>query len=145
MAYELKQNKGSAWPVDDRLGDVILAGHINVEEFEADPDRDRKPKVLVVSEKVAEGQKKRLALYVQVGTMFAEDEDSEKQYAYSGPFGNKKCFGYRNKTQGGQEYMGVSVVDQNPEYSNGNKQNNGSSLATVETKTVEDLDDAIPF
>lgn len=150
MAYETKQNKGSAWPLDDRVGDVILAGKINVDTFQADPKRDHMPKVLVVNERVNQGQKNRLALYVQVGTLFAEPEDSDKSYAYSGPFGNNTCFGYRNTTSGGQSYLGLSVVEPNPDYANGSmtatvKENNGSMPATETTKTPEDLSDDIPF
>jgi len=109
VAYEMKPNKGSAFPVDHRLGEVILSGKLNVHEFSTDPNDDYMPKIVVVAEPVAENQKKRLALYVQCGVMFEED-DEEKNYAYSGPFGDTRVFAYREKTQEGVQYLKLSVA-----------------------------------
>ncbi len=109
MAYEIKPNKGTAFPVDHRLGEVILSGKLNVHEFSTDPNDDFLPKIVVIAEPVAENQKKRLALYVQCGIMFEED-DEEKKYAYSGPFGDGRIFAYREKSQEGMQYLKLSVA-----------------------------------
>lgn len=109
MAYEIKPNKGTAFPVDNRFGEVILSGKLNVHEFSTDPNDDFLPKILVVAEPVAENQKKRLVLYVQCSVMFEED-DEEKKYAYSGPFGEGRIFAYREKSQEGMQYLKLSVA-----------------------------------
>tara|TARA_R100001510_G_C7634298_1_gene192722 strand:+ start:765 stop:1187 length:423 start_codon:yes stop_codon:yes gene_type:complete len=109
VAYEIKPNKGTAFPVDHRLGEVILSGKLNVHEFSTDPNDDFLPKIVVIAEPVAENQKKRLALYVQCGIMFEED-DEEKKYAYSGPFGDGRIFAYREKSQEGMQYLKLSVA-----------------------------------
>ena len=111
MAYEIKPNKGSVFPIDDRSGDMILSGKLNIDGF-VKKDDGFVNKAVVVKEPNG-----NLALYVQAGIMFAEGEDSAKDYAYSGPLGEgKKVFAYRNETNDGKSFLGLSVAEQDPNY-----------------------------
>jgi len=111
MAYEIKPNKGSVFPIDDRSGDMILSGKLNIESF-TKKDDGYVNKAVVVKE-----HNGNLAVYVQAGIMFAEEKDSGKPYAYSGPLGEgRKVFAYRNETGDGKDYLGLSVVEQDPNY-----------------------------
>jgi len=111
MEYEIKPNKGSVFPIDDRSGDMILSGKLNIESF-TKKDDGYVNKAVVVKEPNG-----NLAVYVQAGIMFAEAEDSGKDYAYSGPLGEgKKVFAYRNETGDGKQYLGLSVAEQDPSY-----------------------------
>lgn len=107
MAYEIKPNKGSVFPIDDRSGDMILSGKLNIESF-TKKDDGYVNKAVVVKEPNG-----NLAVYVQAGIMFAEAEDSGKNYAYSGHLGEgKKVFAYRNETGDGKQYLGLSVAEE---------------------------------
>jgi hypothetical protein len=109
MAYEHKENKGSVFPVDDRSGTMILSGKLNINEWKRREDDTYPPKSVVVKE--PEG---RLTLYVQVATLF---KDEDKDWAYSGSCGEEKVFAYANQTKNGQKFLNLSVTSGGAKYS----------------------------
>ena len=111
MAYEMKVGKGSAFPVqedDERLGVPILSGTINIEDWVKKIDDPHNPRVVLFKKEI--NGKRTLGVYVELGLLWDNgDQVPEGKPNYSGSFGNMKISAYKNKSQAGNDYLGLSV------------------------------------
>jgi|TARA_Y100001937_G_scaffold126698_1_gene196646 hypothetical protein len=144
MDNKLSPNKGRVFPITEKdeqyIGKPILSGKLNIEYWAKHIDDAYEPRCVLFKKEI--NGKRKLAVFIEVGLMHDNGADvPEGKPNYGGKIGQQNISAYKNKSQNGSDYMGLSVYEPNTDTQPAeNKQ--VIQPATVDGGTI---DDDIPF
>lgn len=145
MDNKLSPNKGRVFPISEKdeqyIGKPVLSGKLNIEYWAKHIDDEYEPRCVLFKKEI--NGKRKLAVFIEVGLLHDNGADvAEGKPNYGGKIGQQNISAYKNKSQNGADYMGLSVytpnVDTQP----------SESQQAIQPATVENggtIDDDIPF